>query len=1332
MRWLSQLWTQIWITLVVAMVSLALYVSVGRQLIPLVESLRPDVEQQLSAALQQPVSIGSLTGGWHILAPVVTLQDITLGEAESGLHIRKIVAELDLSASAFYQLPVFKRIEVSGVRGHIVQLGKRHWQLADGWQIGQPDLTIDPLTGTTRAAAAIRRPGWLDLLELQQALVLSDWRITHQGLDVNDQLEIHQLLWRNRANSRAIEGQVAWGLEQLARLTVKGTFQGPLWPWTDQDAQFYVAVEPQDWSRWVPGQQQDQFHLQQLSAGLQGWASIRDGDLSSLVASVQVPQLALKTPGEALQLSGGNIQLRANRKGSDWDMRIRPQFDQPLPLQELTVSAAVLEQQKGWQFGIPQLDIAAARELLEKHALLPDNILQYIRQTRPRGQALNTRLSLLPGQDEQPLQLALYSDIHEASSDSYNGIPAFSDISGKLALTPKAGKLTLDDDDFAVQLAGIYADSWRLQNGRGTFYWQINHDAFRLRLADMQAQFNGIDIHADVGLRIPNNADVEPNTSVLAAFRQADAAQRDQLVPELLDPSVRQWISDSILAGQFHNGVFLLNGRLSEQPPSNSNSVQLYFDVSDARLRYLPDWPEVTGLSGRMLLDAPNLDVWVDQGKTLGGRFAERSARIRLRNHNDQPQLQVSGQLIGQADQALRYFTETPLQQQVNGAFDQWQASGELQASMLMKMPLGGDNSVPKVQLDVAVSDAAVELSELKVKLQQLNGTLHFDSELGLSAERLSGSVFGGDFDASIQSQSYQGGFDMALSAKGDAQWPEVKQWMPLFLLDPLTGQLNYQARLDIKSAKRGGLSFQLNSDLSGTTIDMPQPLGKDAQQPRHLALTVRPGAETRITLNYDELMKAALAMDEDGLDRGQVYFGGPDPFLPSDKGVVVRGAIKQPIKAAEWWDQWQHFSALLSNTENDNNAPAPGQTASASHNPLRQIDLQIAGVDSWGIPMGQLRLNASQQWNEWQFNVDSDLVKGLITLKPDGQPIDMQLDYIHMPYKDETAQAVSQAADEVAAEAAEPEKPDPLAALNPADFPAMDMQLAEFYVGSRNYGRWHVSSRPGAQAMKIQLHDSDMKGMQISGDVLWQKQDGLHVTQLDTLEIRSKDVGKVLRSFRQKAIIESSDMRASLKLSWQGSPLMFNSASLNGLASLRLRDGSIDAEGAGALKAFGALNFNSISRRLRLDFSDLYQSGLAFDVLKGKARIEDGLLTLSEPLLVDGPGGKFLTSGSSNLNDHSLDMKLAVTFPVTSSLPMVAVLAGLAPPVAAAIYVSEKLVGDELERFTSASYTVKGRWEQPELKIDQAFNNEVEGKKTRSFKDRVLSIFGIDGDDDD
>jgi uncharacterized protein YhdP len=231
-------------------------------------------------------------------------------------------------------------------------------------------------------------------------------------------------------------------------------------------------------------------------------------------------------------------------------------------------------------------------------------------------------------------------------------------------------------------------------------------------------------------------------------------------------------------------------------------------------------------------------------------------------------------------------------------------------------------------------------------------------------------------------------------------------------------------------------------------------------------------------------------------------------------------------------------------------------------------------------------------------------------------------------------------------------------------------------------------------------------------------------------MRIHSNNLGDSQRSFRKVASVEAKKSKFDIDLTWQGSPARFNYGTLNGLAKVSLKDGVLISDNAGALKAFGVLNFNSISRRLQLDFSDLYESGVVFDILKTRLSIENGVATFTDPLWIDGPSAKFQSSGTINFNNDEIDQKLVVTFPITSSLPLVAVLAGLSPPIAGAIYVTEKLIGEELEQFTSASYAISGTIGNPTMEINQAFDNDLEGKESRSFKNRFLDIFGL-GDDD-
>jgi uncharacterized protein YhdP len=75
------------------------------------------------------------------------------------------------------------------------------------------------------------------------------------------------------------------------------------------------------------------------------------------------------------------------------------------------------------------------------------------------------------------------------------------------------------------------------------------------------------------------------------------------------------------------------------------------------------------------------------------------------------------------------------------------------------------------------------------------------------------------------------------------------------------------------------------------------------------------------------------------------------------------------------------------------------------------------------------------------------------------------------------------------------------------------------------------------------------------------------------------------------------------------------------------------------------------------------------------------------------------------------------------------AIIAGFAPPVAASLFVGERLVGDKIEEFTSATYQLTGTWDKPDLKLVKRFDNNIEGRQNKTFWHRMKSFFGL-GDD--
>jgi uncharacterized protein YhdP len=80
------------------------------------------------------------------------------------------------------------------------------------------------------------------------------------------------------------------------------------------------------------------------------------------------------------------------------------------------------------------------------------------------------------------------------------------------------------------------------------------------------------------------------------------------------------------------------------------------------------------------MVDVPNVDVWMHRGVTLGGKLLPSSTQIKVRRDNDNNTwMTLRGKLTGDANEGIKYFSQTPLQQQVSGVFDQWQVQGEME-----------------------------------------------------------------------------------------------------------------------------------------------------------------------------------------------------------------------------------------------------------------------------------------------------------------------------------------------------------------------------------------------------------------------------------------------------------------------------------------------------------------------------------------------------------------------------------------------------------------------------------------------------------------------------
>ena len=234
------------------------------------------------------------------------------------------------------------------------------------------------------------------------------------------------------------------------------------------------------------------------------------------------------------------------------------------------------------------------------------------------------------------------------------------------------------------------------------------------------------------------------------------------------------------------------------------------------------------------------------------------------------------------------------------------------------------------------------------------------------------------------------------------------------------------------------------------------------------------------------------------------------------------------------------------------------------------------------------------------------------------------------------------------------------------------------------------------------------MADLQLSGDLSWQPGTASGMTEFGgTLSGGSL---KGLESLLGQPVpIRNEKTRARIDFAWPGAPSDIELASLEAEIGFRLEDGTIDegSDAARVFRVFGLLNTDTIWRRLQLDFSDVYGSGIAFDYMEGDALIHEGRLIFDPKVDIQAPSGGFRMSGEADLIRETLDMRLVVVLPITQNLPLAAVLFGFAPPVGGALFVIDQVFGGMLSRVTSATYSVGGNWNDPDVSLRNLFDTE-------------------------
>lgn len=638
-------------------------------------------------------------------------------------------------------------------------------------------------------------------------------------------------------------------------------------------------------------------------------------------------------PTDALPITvsgGGSVEAWLSRAGGRSDIALRVRTEDlviaeagggwALPLQTLAMNASLSQVMGGWRLNASNLSVAhdgqrwemprarfqllgdslSARvsgmrldgmeKLLAAAPATPEALAGALAQLRPRGFLTAADLTLddirAPGNS-----WSFSARIDETAVDSWRGAPGVEGLDALVELTPTGGRILLDGRGTALTFPAFYRQALAYDELYGELALSWNEDAVNVSSHLITARGSEGTAKAVFSLDFPRRDDaVGPAMNLLVGLRDSDARHRAKYLPFTLPDGVTRWLQGSLGDGRVEQGGFVWRGSLRRRNFEHM-TVQMFFELQDADIRFDPQWPALRGFSGPVLIDDRNVSIWADSGSVGNLQLDYLSAEL-AGTAPGVSEMAVAVRVAGDAGAGLGVVRNSPLNDLTAGALSDWQASGDVRADLQLHIPVSNLAAGPQIDLEATLNGVDLDIRPGRLPLRDMQGKLRYQTGRGFAGSDVAGTLWGEALAARHGDTADASDTRIDLAATVAA--PALLEWLGD---DPgmIRGQTSVSGELRIAQGRAPVLT--LNTGLEGVALDLPAPWGKLPEDTRDLALQLRLGAEDAgIDLSLDSTLFAALQ-----LEGGRV--AGGHLALESDWLQAVYSPTATPQVLVDWLD---------------------------------------------------------------------------------------------------------------------------------------------------------------------------------------------------------------------------------------------------------------------------------------------------------------------------------------------------------------------------------------------------------------------------------------------
>ncbi len=1318
----------VWYAALSVVVFLAAYVALGRQFFPAISLYQDEIEAFIQTQTGIRLDIQEVRGRWDGLNPVVEFISIAgldeQGSVSGGVVVGSLSVELAVIESLTSGQIKIDDLRVSNVQILASQQSNGQWHLAglpeQADSLAKDVETASPLS--TLLAQYLLQP-YLEISNIDVSLV------ARSGQTFAWKIPQAQLAYKNNHFSARGEIIAPETDEKFARFSIEGRgrlssddFFGKLYLEWQTGHFLNQYLEAYNWQG---------LEVAKLEASGKAWVEFSQGKLSSIFSSVAIPVFQLRTANQSL--------IPAQ------DVAFDVHWQTSVDASKLTISGLDFDWQ-GMQWGKESyvwhqtpasswvrgsgVNLSILTPMLLSTGILSDEAVTNLAGYHPLGEIKNVELLLTETAkegSEKATDFSFKANLQEVSVSAYDGAPSGVGVNGYIEANNKGGKVQFASNTFEMGFPTLFLEPWKFRYAEGVVKWDVSRPVTEIFSEGLLLDYSeGGRVLGDFRFSLPETPYDRYLSLSIAPFGLPATATTKFLPYHVVSKGLYDWLDHAVVAGVVRQGLYVGHGPVGDGDPEGLFESAMYFDVEQGEINFDDEWPNVTNYQGRISVDPNLLRVGVDQGNL--GTLNIAGATIQKNLFSE-----------GEDGQAIAHSIEVDMRTQLSGADAAYAMSslpikeytGEVARSvaidgavgLLLDLDLflepGMSNSERVV---VSFPGVNVNIPEANVSLEGVTGDLVYTSSSGIDGN-LGLVAFGKPGRLIARTVKQKDSFSTQVLLNGAASLDALTYWLGVESPPKMAGGIDFTALLEVTSGAKGSIaSLDIRSDLIGLHSEWPSMLGKEkaSELPFHYRKLLHQSEEAEGGLCYRAKFKIEDCfflgswlsgwryLDEDGNESVSLGVNARNASLADQPGVWLFGKLQQLDV-----DVWTSFFESLGDGISDAHTDAP--------KPFRGGSILVEELNAFGQHFKETQVSFDAPDTGYHLTFNGQGLAGDISLPDDtNSPIDIDLKKLTIQLKKDNAvvlpfapeddlqkimQDSQQAVMQAIAEAPE------VSAANLEDWRDMRIRINNLRVDAIQFDTLAMDIDVNSAESVVNIFPFKLTAEDdvVEGRLKWQL-DSENTSVSRTIfsgKVSATETGDRWRKMGHTPSLNSKLGSLDYSLTWPGSPLDFSLERLSGRLVLALTDGKINEPNSSSnvLRLFGILNLDALSRRLRLDFTDLTDRGISFDTLNAVGSIENGLLTLAEPLVIQGPSNVFKFTGKTDLVAETLDLNMVVILPLTQNLPLAALFVG-APAVGGGLWVIDKLLGDPLSKITSATYYVKGSWDTPAITLKSMFDN--------------------------